>query len=365
MTIAMAEDPNEGAPIAKDAIDPDLVRLARTRPKIGVLTAAGLVFLCAFFLIRLAPDRSFGGAGQPETVKIADLAAGRVAPDSFVKIAQAELVMSHAIRTSTAKNGIGMRVTPVRGTGERVWIAMSGDGWDDPSLGLYTGRVKKLHDLPFAKTMSAYAIEHPRPVFAAPATLRAAFGSGTLTSVTGDAVTLKDADRVAFDTVDPAATLIVATLNDRFATKDAWQAALTKAGITITQALEVSNYTARFQVAGDPATLTPKLVEAQLLAPIRFEPVAHHYETTWGALKTSSPAGLSVEKTVIPDAQVDMVGLYVAREIPADAYALILDEHPEDYWYVLPITIGLAVLGLVFAWALVRAVKRDLLPTRA
>ena len=42
-----------GAPIPKDAIDPDLVKLRRARPKIGLVTSAGMVFLCAFFLWRL------------------------------------------------------------------------------------------------------------------------------------------------------------------------------------------------------------------------------------------------------------------------------------------------------------------------
>ena len=65
---------------------------------------------------------------------------------------------------------------------------------------------------------------------------------------------------------------------------------------------------------------------------------------------------------MIPDVQLDLVGLYVARAIPSDAYALITSERPPDYWHVLPVTIGLALIGLVFAWALVRAVRRDLLP---
>jgi len=107
------------------------------------------------------------------------------------------------------------------------------------------------------------------------------------------------------------------------------------------------------------------LQAANLWAPARLEAMTHHYETTWAKLRGSSPAGFVVDGTTIPDAQIDLVGLYVSREIPSDAYALITDEHPEDYWYVLPITLALAAIGLVFAWALVRAVKRDLLPTRA
>lgn len=355
MPIAMAEESNVGAPIAKDAIDPELVRLARTRPKVSVITAAGLVFLCLFFVVKLGPDRSFGSSGEPTPTTAAELAAGKLPENSFVKITGAELLMSHAVRTSTSKNGLGLRVAPVRGTNEKLWIAMNGDGWDVPKLGLFTGRVKKLADLPFGKTISAYAVEHPRPVFAGSAALRAGFATNKVTAVTGDTIELKDGDKVAYDTVDPTQTLVVGTLNDRLPTKDAWQAALVKAGITITQPLDTTPYATRFQVQGDQAQLLPKLDAANLLGPSRLEPVAHHTDTTWGKLKTEMPA----------DNQVDLVGLYVAREIPADAYALITDEHPEDYWYVLPITIGLGLLGLVFAWALVRAVKRDLLPTRA
>ena len=62
MTIAMAEPAPTGAPIAKDAIDPELIRLSRKRPQVGLITAAGLVFLCAFFLLKLSPDRRFAGA---------------------------------------------------------------------------------------------------------------------------------------------------------------------------------------------------------------------------------------------------------------------------------------------------------------
>ena len=65
------------------------------------------------------------------------------------------------------------------------------------------------------------------------------------------------------------------------------------------------------------------------------------------------------------DAQLDLIGLYVARAIPDGAYALIAGEKPQDYWYVLPVTIVVALIALLFAWALARAIKRDLLPSRA
>jgi hypothetical protein len=366
MPIGMAESTGEGAPIAKDAIDPALVRLSRPRPTIGVVTAAGLVFLCGYFLVRLNADRKFSGAGaEPERVAIAEVIAGKVSSDKFVKLEATELVMSHAIRASTNKAGLGLGIAPVRSTGEHLWVAMSGDGWEKPQLGAYAGRLRKLGDLPFAPSLAAYAKDHPRPVFATTQTVRTAFGTGKITSVTGDTVNVRDGDRVAFDTVDPNTVIIVATFGDRLPSAAVWATDLGKAGIIIGTQHGANDYTIRFDVAGDIATITSKLQAAKLWAPARLEAMTHHYETTWAKLRGSSPAGFVVDGTTIPDPQIDLVGLYVSREIPSDAYALITDEHPEDYWYVLPITIALAAIGLVFAWALVRAVKRDLLPTRA
>jgi hypothetical protein len=366
MPIGMAESTGEGAPIAKDAIDPALVRLSRPRPKIGVVTAAGLVFLCGYFLVRLNADRKFSGAGaDPERVVVAEVIGGKVSSDKFVKLEATELVMSHAIRASTNKAGLGLRIAPVRSTGEHLWVAMSGDGWEKPQLGAYAGRLRKLSDLPFAPSLAAYAKDHPRPVFATTQTVRTAFGTGKITSVTGDTVDVRDGDRIAFDTVDPNTVIIVATFGDRLPSAGVWATSLGKAGIIIGTQHGANDYTIRFDVAGDVATITSKLQAANLWAPARLEAMTHHYETTWAKLRGSSPAGFVVDGTTIPDPQIDLVGLYVSREIPSDAYALITDEHPEDYWYVLPITIALAAIGLVFAWALVRAVKRDLLPTRA
>ncbi|MEO8842850.1 MAG: hypothetical protein ABI591_13995 [Kofleriaceae bacterium] len=362
----MAESTDDGAPIAKDAIDPALIRLSRTRAKIGVVTAAGLVFLCGYFLVRLNADRRFAGAGaEPERVGIADIVADKIGSDKFVKLEATELVMSHAIRASTNKAGLGLRVAPVRGTGEQLWVAMSGDGWEKPQLGAYSGRLRKLRDLPFAPSIVSYAKQHPRPVFATTQAVRTAFGTSKATSVTGDTVEIQDGDRVAFDTVDPNTMIIVATFGERLPTAAVWATALGKAGIVITTQHDANDYTIRFDVTGDSATITSKLQAANLWAPARLEPMTHHYETTWAKLRGSSPAGFVVDGATIPDPQIDLVGLYVAREIPNGAYALITDERPEDYWYVLPIEIGLLAIGLVFAWALVRAVKRDLLPTRA
>src|SRR5437870_2328568 len=100
---ALADQPDaqlpSGAPIARDAIDPDLVKLTRKRPKVGVVTAAGITFLCGFFLVKLAPDRRFGGNDEtPTKVALADVLGGKVAPDSYVAL-EAEPLIGQALRT--------------------------------------------------------------------------------------------------------------------------------------------------------------------------------------------------------------------------------------------------------------------------
>jgi hypothetical protein len=365
-SVAAGRGPDPGAPIARDQIDPDLVKLARARPRVGLITAAGLVFLSIVFLWRLGPDRRFAGSGaEPRAVTVADVLAGKVDTDQLV-VVTAEPVVSRAIRATKAAGSLGFRIVPVRGAGDRLWLAVSGDGWEPPATAGYAGRLRRLDDLPFATAVRGHAAEHPRPVFATPSAMRAGFATGTVATVAGDTVRPGDGDKVALEMIDPAASTIAASFNDRLPDTAAWRAALERAGITpsSTGAPDPAVGQVRFQVAAPVSTTTTKLETAGLWA-ARIEPVTRRYETTWSALRTSSPAGLTFSGASLPDAQIELVGLYAARAIPDDAYALVTGESPEDYWYVMPITVALAAILLVFAWALIRAVRRDLVPARA
>jgi hypothetical protein len=368
-----AVDP--GAPIPKDQIDPDLIKLKRARPKVGLVTAAGMVFLCAFFIVKLNADRSFAGEGDtPRLVQVADVAAGKVDAESFVEI-PAEPMMTHAIRAAKGKSDPGLRVTPVRGTNERVWLVLDGIGWDAPVVSnRYAGRLRPLTDMPFAAAVRAHASNNPRPVFATAAEVRGGFGSGKLKTVDGDEILVRDSDRVAFDVIDPNLSTIVATFApgtpDHAAVLDlaSWQKAIDALGIKATPIPQDDKDKALGQVRFDSqqpvAEVTTKLEGAKLWS-ARVESVTRHLETTWGALKGSSPTGFTIGTTTIPDAQLDLVGIYVTRPIPANAYALIVGEVPQDYWYILPITVVVGLIGLLFLWALIRTVRRDFLPARA
>jgi hypothetical protein len=365
---AMADTPttarDPGAPIARDQIDPELVRLSRRQTQVGVVTALGLVVLCAFTAIRLSPDRRFAGSGPPAKVAAADIVAGKVATDQLVEVAAEPLVAS-ALRVTKAKGSFGYRLAPVRGSHEALWLAISGDGDVEPAQGSYVGRLRKLDDLPLA-TAARELARHPRPVFATAAEVRKGLASGSVQTVAGEAVKPADADAVELDLIEPAAATVAASFNERLPDIAAWQAALGKANIPIalTGAPDPALGQVRFSIAAPVADTTQKL-EAARLFDARVEPVTRHIRTTWGAVRASPPDALAVGGASVPDGQIDLLGLYLPRAIPDGAYAVVAGENPADYWYVLPITIALAAIFLVFGWALIRAVRRDLLPARA
>jgi hypothetical protein len=365
----MAEQPQltteEGAPWPKDLPDPELVKLRRPRPKISMFSSAGLVFLAILFLVRLNPDRKFSGeADRPDHLELADVFNGHVDTDRYVTL-DAEPLVSRAVRTTTSKGSLGLRVVPARGSGDRLWMVVSGDGWDEPHVHGYSGRLRKLADLPFASAVRDYAREHPRPVFARTSAVRDGFATGKITTVSGDTVTLADGDRVAFDVVDPDSATIIASLGGHNSTIEAWRKELTTLGLEVTPTTAPIAEEVWFKVTGPGALANAKarIDAAGIVA--RVEPIEHHYETTWHTLRGSNRESLTVDTAIVPDAQIDLVGLSVLRDVPDDAYALLTDEKPQDYWYVTWIFIALGAIALVFGWALVRAVRRDLLPTRA
>ncbi len=364
---ASAGDDTAGAPIPRDAIDPELVKLRRPPAKIGMVTAAGIIVLCAVFWFRLGDDRRFGGsASTPAAVAVGDVLAGKVATEQLVSFT-AEPMMAHAILASTRKGASGLRVVPVRGTGDRLWLVLHGDGAAAPASEqpLYAGRLRPLSDLPFTRDIGTYLASHPRPVFAPPAAIRAAIATGELRTVSGDEVALRDSDELSVDVIDLQASTLVASLNERYPDAATWTAALAAAGLTAAALPAQSNSeVARFAVAASVATAAAQLQKAGLWS-ARVEPVLRSHRGTWAQLKASSPAALTIGTTAIPDEQIDLVGAFVAKDLPAEVYALVTSEAPADYWYVRPISIALLVLGALFTWILVRAVRRDLLPPKA
>jgi len=367
----MAESPpieprDPGAPFPPGALDPDLVKLPRSRPRVGVITALGLCGLSVMFLLRLAPDRRFAGASdQAAPAAVADILAGKVPTEQLITVAGEPLV-SQSIRAMKNPGNLGLRVVPVRGTGDRLWLVVPGDGWQPPQVTGTTGRLRRLDDLAFAEAVRRYAAAHPRPVFATAAAVHAGLATGRVDTVSGDQVVLTSGDVVALDAIDPDASTIAAAFTERLPDTAAWTRALTAAGLppTATSAADPALGQVRFTVAAPAAAAAAKLDAAKLWG-ARPEPVTRHYQTTWSELRAQPAGALVLGGKSLPDGQIELLGLYASRGIPDGAYAVVTGEVPDDYWYVLPITLALVAIFLVFAWAMVGAIRRDLLPARA
>lgn len=355
-----------GAPISKDAIDPELIKLRRPRPKVGMVTAAGVCILCLLFYVRLGDDRRFAGSSA-RAVAVGDILDGKVEPEQLVTVT-AEPVVANVVRASTSKGQQGLRLAPVRGSGERLWMVLPGDGMSPRSdTGQVRGRLRPLAALPFAPDVEAFLRQHPRPVFAPPAAVRAAFAAGKLRTVSGDEVQPAAQDEVAVDLVDLESCVVVVTFGERLPDVPTWTQKLVEAGVLLSaQAApqQATEETARFAVVGSPSEVAQRLEKAGLWA-ARVEPVLRSLRGTWGELRTSSAEALRLGEAQVPDAQIDLIGVLTARGVPAGAFVLVSGEEPALYWYVRPISYALLAFAALFAWVLVRAIRRDLLSAKA
>ena len=374
----MADDPEPdrgrepGAPIPKDEIDPELVSL-RPRTQIGIVTAFSVLAFCVYLAVRLWPDLQFGGEGAPVETTVEAIAAGELAADRHVTLA-VDLERAAAVRVSRSAGHPGLRVAPAVGSGDRVWIIVDGNGWTTPREGgRYTGRLRRLSDLPFEGSFRSQVGKHPAPRHVTAEELRRAVGAGTreLTAVTGDSFTAAEDDVVEIVSIDPDAVIVAASFGERQPDIETWTAALSSAGLIEPFAAPrtADDDMVWFDVRrpGALASTSKALEEAGLWA-ARVEPVTRRDRAVWRQVRADA-AGVTVGDATLPWSVVDVAAVYAARPLPGDPWVVLVGEAPDRYWYVRPLYVAIAIFAALFAWALVRTARRELLspkvPTRA
>ena len=367
-----------GAPIANDAIDPELINLRRKRTPIGAVAAIGIVILCATLSHRLWPDMRYSRASEhPIAV---DVTGGMAAlhSDDLVDV-DVQLDYARAVRLRQSASSSGQRAVPVRSRSDAMWIVMAGGdlAGGDALTGTtsdthYIGRARALNDVNFGDELRHFVDAHAAPQFFTAEAVRAALASKatSLTNVEGETVALAPTDAVEVDGADRDAAKIVVAFNERFADAKAWATALAAAGLVTPdqQPSETGRDTARFLVKRPDAvaSITKALHDASLWG-ARVEPVTTTLHATWAQVQADGGVALSLTapSAGIAPYAVDLVRVMSARHIPANAMVVLVGEKPSDYWYVLPVVIVLGVLGVLFAWGAIRAIKRDWLATPA
>jgi hypothetical protein len=362
--VSPAAAPREpGAPVGRDEIDPELVNLRVPGPRFGIVSSAGIAVLCLYLVVRLVPDLGFSRDDDtPRKTAVSELDGDL--ENRYVETPLA-IVRGHAVRLGPAKVGVGMRAVPVAGTNDRTWLLMSGDGWASAAPNApYAGRLRELDDLPLADALRQQVREHPGPSFATPAEARRAGSGGTLATVTGDTVQVAANDRVELDLAKPDAAVVVITYSKKLPGLAAWVEAFTAAGIPMKgEPRDVTDDTARIDVMIGADETRAKLDAAQIYA--RVEPVNTTVALTWSAYTAAGDGPLVVDGTTIDRTRIDLVRVFAARSVPAGAHLLVVGEAPADYWYVLPLALGLALVAALALWAFVRAVKRELATPKA
>ncbi len=365
--LAMPDDAKRdpGAPIGRDEIDPDLVRLRRAAPTIGTITAAAIVILCVALLVRLRHDFAFGREdGTPREVTADAIVAGQVGSDRFVTL-DAPVDRIGAIRIRNSEGTSGNRLVAVRGTADRLWLALRGDAWagfqHDERV---TGRLRRLDDVRFAGALADALVRHPAPRFISGAELarvRAA-NDTAVTLIDGASLALVGTDEVELSVADPGAAIVVAALSPGRPDVTAWANALAAAGVITPGAepIRTSTDLIRWEVKRPDAvaTIQAALDGAQLWG-ARVEPAMTHVRAPWKELALND-AGVVGPNGVIPWSSIDVVAVWARRTVPGGAWVVLTDEAPGDYWYLKLVYGGLALIGLLFLWAMARAVKRQL-----
>ena len=357
-----------GAPVPKDEIDPELVSLRGPRAKVGAITALAIVVVCGVYLIKLFGDLVFARAGvEPRTVKVSEIVAGDVGTSELVEVRGAQVERSAAVRVRTGAGDPGQRVAPVVGTHDMLWIAVSGDP-DAPYLdGRYVGRVHDTSSGPLAAAMREY-LDTPQPRFVTGAELQrarlASADGGTLKTVDGEPITARADTPIELGVVDPGAAKLVVAYTDKLKDAKAWGDALAAAGVIApgTAPSESDKVGATWIVhAPDAVKTTEAALEAKDLWATRVDPISVQRKASWKEL-VATPAGLTIGDANLPWSAIDVAAVWVPRPLPDGARVLVADERPGDYKLVQPLYVALALIGLLFAWALWRAVKRDWLP---
>jgi len=360
------EPPEPGAPIPDDAIDPELIALRRGAGDVSPLLSFSVLVFCAYMMITLRADLRFSReAAEPRRVEdLVALTANGDLHDRFVHV-RAVPDRSFSAQVSAGGAIAGQRVTPVLGSGDRVWLYADSNPWTAlvAHHEFQQGRLRPLDDLPFADGLRAFVRQQPpTPRAIDLESLRAAVQSGAaaVTDPAGGPLAIAaDTPVTVHEIIRGRAELVARATADRL-DEAAWNLVLTNAGVLPPgeRAYQgsVRAFWYRVPAAEGLAALRTKLRADNLFA-VDVRPVVETRRTTWGQLAATS-GGVRFGERSIAWTDIDRASVSIGHTIPAEAVILLTHEQPATYWYLLPIYVAMALLALLFAWALFRAVRR-------
>ncbi|RMH43468.1 MAG: hypothetical protein D6689_05040 [Deltaproteobacteria bacterium] len=357
--------PEPGAPFPKGKLDPELVALRRPAVRVGPVLSACVVVFCIYMMASLRADLRFSREpGEPRAV--ADAAALLADADALVdRFVAARTVPDRSFAAMVATGAAigGHRVTPVLGTGDRLWLWADGNPWTaEPAHDeVYRGRLRRAAALPFFPALRAYvANQPPWPRAVAIDAFRAALvaRAAAVANPAGGELAVTDATEVDITERVRGRAEVVARLTPERGDEAAWGRALEAAGVIPGGATPVrrDEFALWYRVPA-PGGLEPlrrALAEHDLFA-AEVRPVVDRITARWGELR-GGPGGVALGDHEIAWEDVDGVAIAVPHAVPDDAMVLLTDERPSAYWYLTALYVLMAAFAALFAWTLVRGV---------
>lgn len=369
------KDPDDefpGSELDESGLDPELISLPRQHTlRIGPLMSVSVLVFCIYIAMKVYPDLRFSRNSDRPTHydSVADLVQ-KASPESLVSI-DAVPDRTFAVHVSHSQADDGSRLTPAQGSDGKLWLLIGGNVWNQ-AIGydeLYAGRLRLLADMPFYEELQKHVRARPPGArFVKAADLRAALdGPRTadapivLTEPAGDRIEVRpDTPVQIYETLANRVRILMFT-TDRLPKKSDLTGALQAAGL-VPEGYEpkaglpkTGSWVYVVDVPGGVAAARAKLQEHKLFS-ASCSPVKRLHESTLGALK-SAPRLLTIGANPVLWQDVIRVSVEVPRTIPDGAWVLLTMEHPDTYWYVLPLFVFLALAILFFLYALIRAVK--------
>ena len=346
-------------------LDPELVQLSRPYAGPGPVLSLSIVVFCAYIFINLWPDFRYWQQGQPTNFDARTFGTAAVTAEDYVGV-KGLPDYSLAVRVRTSRASDGYRLTRVLGTNGRLWLLVDGDALRPPAPSGQTehttGRLRRISDTRYASQLRTYVNKLEKQPHVVTATaLKAALTSGAkqVQAPSGDQIPVQPTTHLSVaETLTGKALIRVST--DQFLDRD-WSKILVEAGIL--EPGGTHSHAGQFFVSyvvnapNGLRDIDQRLFDAQL--GLEAEPWSRQYETTWADLAAGVSDLKIGQTTQIQWSDITNVTIRSEVRVPSDALVLIADEHPQRYWYVLPIYILLAVFAGLFVWAFVRSVRHD------
>ena len=358
--------PGDGAP-RSDELDPELISLRRPRRTVGPLLSLSIIGFCIVIMVRLRADLQFSRqSDRPTTIEdVSQLARGEVGENSYVAV---HAMPDHGLvfRVAMGEADYGNRAAPVVGTDGKVWIMVPATPWtlDTAYTHIYSGRVRRLANMPFFTRLREFvAGRPPSPHFVDAGAIRSALetGAGDVANPFGDSVAVSATTALVISEKVYDRALVQAFKCDAYPDRAGWEVALASAGISTEGITPIDDDQAMVSyevpAPGGVDEVKAKLAEAKLFR-ARASVVVRPHEARWSELG-SSAAGLAIATTIVPWENLSSLAILTNPSVRADAFVLMTGEQPDTYWYILPVYIVLAFFILLFAWGLVRFVRRN------